>query len=90
MNTRPILNAFILSPWDTDDFDDIVGKNCRFLQGPGTEKSDVERIADAIKKEKDVSVNLVNYKKDGTKFINEVSLLPSCVCFGLHVLTSHY
>lgn len=56
------------------DFDDIVGKNCRFLQGPGTEKSDVERIADAIKKEKDVSVNLVNYKKDGTKFINEFFL----------------
>lgn len=52
-----------------------MGKNCRFLQGPDTEKSDVERIADAIKKEKDVSVNLLNYKKDGTKFINEVSLL---------------
>lgn len=56
------------------DFDDIVGKNCRFLQGPETAKEDVQRIADAIKTEKDCSVNLLNYKKDGTKFVNEFFL----------------
>lgn len=56
------------------EFDDIVGKNCRFLQGAETSKEDVTRIADAIKNEKDCSVNLLNYKKDGTPFINEFFL----------------
>lgn len=56
------------------DFDDIVGQNCRFLQGEETTKEDVRHISDAIKKEKECSVNLTNYKKDGTKFVNEFFL----------------
>lgn len=55
------------------EFDDIVGKNCRFLQGKETSPEDVKRISDALKSEKECSVNLLNYKKDGTKFVNEVS-----------------
>lgn len=54
--------------------DDIVGRNCRFLQGAETLDEDKQRISDAIKAEKDCSVNLLNYKKDGTKFINEFFL----------------
>jgi PAS domain S-box-containing protein len=53
------------------DYEDIVGKNCRFLQGPETSKDDVKRISDAIKNGKECSVNLLNYKKDGSTFINE-------------------
>ena len=53
-------------------FDDIVGRNCRFLQGKETSPQDVKRISDALKSEKECSVNLLNYKKDGTKFVNEV------------------
>jgi len=45
------------------------------LQGAETLDEDKQRISDAIKAEKDCSVNLLNYKKDGTKFINEVSCL---------------
>lgn len=56
------------------EFEDIVGKNCRFLQGPETAKEDRKRIYDAIKDEKDCSVNLLNYKKDGTTFANEFFL----------------
>ena len=41
---------------------------------------DKQRISDAIKAEKDCSVNLLNYKKDGTKFINEVSSFLVCRC----------
>ena len=52
----------------------MCGRNCRFLQGQATEKSDVERISDALKKEKECSVNLLNYKKDGTQFVNEFFL----------------
>lgn len=56
------------------DFDEIVGKNCRFLQGAETEAEDTRRISDAIKNEKECSVNLLNYKKDGTPFVNEFFL----------------
>jgi PAS domain-containing protein len=52
---------------------DVVGRNCRFLQGPETSEGDRRTIRDAIEREKECSVNLVNYKKDGTKFVNEVS-----------------
>jgi PAS domain-containing protein len=52
--------------------DEVVGKNCRFLQGKKTKEEDVKRIRDALKEEKDCSVNLLNHKKDGTTFINEV------------------
>ena len=51
---------------------DVEGRNCRFLQGPETDDDDVKHIADAIRRNRDCSVNLVNYKKDGTKFVNEV------------------
>ncbi|KAL3768290.1 hypothetical protein ACHAWO_012400 [Cyclotella atomus] len=54
--------------------DEVVGKNCRFLQGKKTKEEDVKRIRDALKEEKDCSVNLLNHKKDGTTFINEFFL----------------
>ena len=53
---------------------EVVGRNCRFLQGPKTKRSDVEKIKEAIKYEKECSVKLLNYKKDGTEFLNEVGL----------------
>ena len=55
---------------------EIEGRNCRFLQGPGTEKADVDKIRSAIKSEKEESVNLLNYKKDGTSFNNQFFLSP--------------
>ena len=55
------------------DYEDVVGRNCRFLQGRDTSEEDRRSIWDALKREEECSVNLVNYKKDGTKFVNEVS-----------------
>lgn len=55
-------------------FDDIVGRNCRFLQGPETAEEDRRHISDCIKNEKECSVNLMNYRKDGTPFVNEFFL----------------
>ena len=55
---------------------EIEGKNCRFLQGKDTCKDEVNRISLAVKHEKEISVNLLNYKKDGTPFNNEFFLLP--------------
>ena len=56
--------------------DEIEGKNCRFLQGSGTRKTDVDKIRSAIKEEKEASVNLLNYRKDGTSFNNEFFITP--------------
>jgi len=56
------------------DFGEVVGRNCRFLQGPETDEGDVEKIIHAIKKEEECTVNLLNYKKDGTTFRNEFYL----------------
>lgn len=57
---------------------DIEGKNCRFLQGEATEKRDVDRIRAAIQNRESCSVNLLNYRKDGTSFANEFFLSPLC------------
>jgi PAS domain-containing protein len=46
---------------------EIEGRNCRFLQGPDTAPADVARIRKAIKDEVELSVNLLNYRKNGTK-----------------------
>mmetsp|Transcript_12674 Transcript_12674/g.25520 ORF Transcript_12674/g.25520 Transcript_12674/m.25520 type:complete len:181 (+) Transcript_12674:180-722(+) len=54
------------------DYDEVVGRNCRFLQGAETDRCDIERISQALKDEIECSVNLLNYKKDGTTFINEL------------------
>jgi len=42
---------------------EIEGRNCRFLQGKDTKKSDVDIIRTAIKGKKQESVQLMNYKK---------------------------
>ncbi len=52
------------------------GRNCRFLQGPGTEPAAVQRIRDVLRERRHESVTLLNYRKDGTPFWNEVSLSP--------------
>eukprot|EP00558_Chaetoceros_sp_UNC1202_P004149 CAMPEP_0197246576 /NCGR_PEP_ID=MMETSP1429-20130617/16335_1 /TAXON_ID=49237 /ORGANISM="Chaetoceros sp., Strain UNC1202" /LENGTH=184 /DNA_ID=CAMNT_0042707267 /DNA_START=106 /DNA_END=660 /DNA_ORIENTATION=- len=56
--------------------EEIEGRNCRFLQGPDTAKDDVDQIRQAIKNETPTSVNLLNYRKDGSTFINEFFLSP--------------
>jgi PAS domain-containing protein len=66
------------------EYDDVVGRNCRFLQGAETSKEDRLRISDALKREEECSVNLLNYKKDGTKFVNEVSCPAGAVGLYLH------
>lgn len=53
-----------------------VGKNCRFLQGPDTDQKQVDKIRAAIKAGTACKVILLNYKKDGTKFWNELSISP--------------
>ena len=56
--------------------DEIVGRNCRFLQGPDTDPAAVERMRKAIREEEVVVVDILNYRKDGTPFWNAVHIGP--------------
>eukprot|EP00894_Picocystis_sp_ML_P004832 jgi/Pico_ML_1/55349/g1047.t1 len=55
---------------------EVLGRNCRFLQGEGTCREDVEKVTDAIKRKKPVTVRLLNYRKDGTPFWNSLHIAP--------------
>lgn len=56
--------------------DEIVGRNCRFLQGEATDPAAVAELRAAIATHSDVSVELYNYRKDGTGFWNALFLSP--------------
>ncbi len=55
---------------------EVVGRNCRFLQGPQTKAEDVARIREAVAKSERIEVDLLNYRKDGTPFWNRLLVAP--------------
>lgn len=56
--------------------DECVGRNCRFLQGPGTNPDDVDRLREAIANRTTVETEILNYRKDGSTFWNHVLISP--------------
>ncbi|GLC37022.1 hypothetical protein PLESTB_001400700 [Pleodorina starrii] len=56
--------------------DEVLGHNCRFLQGEGTDPKEVQKIRDSIRKGEACSVRLLNYRKDGTPFWNLLTVTP--------------
>ncbi len=58
------------------DRDEILGRNCRFLQGVDTDRESVDRIRDAVAREEPIQVDLLNYRKDGTPFWNALFVGP--------------
>nr|AML77934.1 putative LOV domain-containing protein [Linum grandiflorum] len=56
--------------------EDILGRNCRFLQGPETDLTTVSKIRDAISEQREITVQLINYTKSGKKFWNLFHLQP--------------
>lgn len=58
---------------------EILGRNCRFLQGPKTDPEAVDRLRQAIKNQEKVTVVLRNYRKDGTPFWNRLAVAPVTV-----------
>jgi signal transduction histidine kinase len=60
------------------DASEVIGKNCRFLQADDAKQPAARVIAEAIKHQKGCRVVLRNYRKDGTLFWNEVTLIPIC------------
>jgi PAS domain S-box-containing protein len=56
--------------------EEIVGRNCRFLSGPDTEPWLTEAIRSGVREMRPVIVEILNYKKDGTRFRNAVMVAP--------------
>src|SRR5262249_4261496 len=55
---------------------EAMGKNCRFLQGPDTDPTTVTEIRAAVGASRPCAVELVNYRKDGTRFWNALAVTP--------------
>nr|AML77166.1 putative LOV domain-containing protein [Chloromonas subdivisa] len=54
----------------------VVGRNCRFLQGPGTDRAEVDRLRQAIQADVPVTVTLLNYRANGEAFWNSLHVAP--------------
>jgi PAS domain S-box-containing protein len=55
---------------------EIIGHNCRFLQGDDRDQEQRLIISEAIKKHEAVEVTMRNYRKDGTLFYNHLKIVP--------------
>ena len=53
-----------------------VGRNCRFLQGEDTDPEKVRRLREAVEAGREFSVDLENYRADGTSFPNRLVVAP--------------
>jgi len=56
--------------------EEIVGRNCRFMQGKDTNPNAVRQLTKAIKANREIHMILLNYKKDGTPFWNLLHISP--------------
>ncbi|MDZ5811563.1 bacterio-opsin activator domain-containing protein [Halorubrum sp. AD140] len=55
---------------------EVLGRNCRFLQGEDTDPDTVSRMRQAIEGRQPITVELLNYRKDGEPFWNRVEIAP--------------
>ncbi|WP_144679383.1 SpoIIE family protein phosphatase [Cellulosimicrobium sp. TH-20] len=56
--------------------DEVLGTNCRFLQGPATDREAVARIREGVAEARTVGETLLNYRKDGAPFWNQLTISP--------------
>lgn len=78
---------------------EVVGRNCRFLQGPETDRNEVARIREALESGRNFSGRLLNYRKNGSTFWNLLTITPirdahdrvimyiGCVTFATPIVT---
>lgn len=55
---------------------EAIGRNCRLLQGPGTNLEAVEAIRHALRARTRFTIDILNYRKDGTPFLNRLRIRP--------------
>lgn len=58
-----------------------LGFNCRFLQGPDTDAVELQKLRQAIQQGKPYSGELINYRVDGSRFWNRLTIYP---IYGAH------
>ncbi|WP_437206923.1 ATP-binding protein [Planctomicrobium sp. SH664] len=56
--------------------DQVIGKNCRFLQGPETDPTAVDELRQAIRNQVECEVTILNYRRDGQPFWNHLQIAP--------------
>ncbi|WP_294644881.1 PAS domain-containing protein [uncultured Aureimonas sp.] len=56
--------------------EECVGRNCRFLQGPGTSREDVAAIREGVAAGVTIEREILNYRRDGSTFWNHVLISP--------------
>ena len=55
---------------------DVIGKNCRFLQGPETDRAVVAQVREAVLERREIATELLNYRKNGSTFWNALFISP--------------
>ena len=58
--------------------EEVIGRNCRFLQGPSTDPATVAAMSGAVAGEQAIALDVLNYRKDGSVFTNAVEIHPIC------------
>src|SRR5690348_16211864 len=58
------------------ELEEVRGRDCRFLQGEETDPATRVAVRKALEQRKPVQVEIINYRKDGSKFWNELSISP--------------
>ncbi len=56
--------------------EEVLGRNCRFLQGDDTDQPGIALIRQAVKERRNVTVVIRNYRRDGSLFWNELAISP--------------
>jgi PAS domain S-box-containing protein len=66
------------------ELEEVLGKTPQFLQGTETDQTELHKVQTALARWESVTVELINYRKDGSEFWNEFSLVPVAATGGLH------
>lgn len=56
--------------------EEILGRNCRFLGGPETDREASKAVRNAVEEARAISTKLLNYRKDGSTFWNQLHISP--------------
>jgi len=56
--------------------EELLGRNCRFLQGPETDPRSIDEIRDAIHERREMATEILNYRKNGSSFWNALFVSP--------------
>ncbi|QBI01519.1 sensor domain-containing protein [Pseudoduganella albidiflava] len=69
------------------DIAEVIGRDCRFLQGDDREQEGMLALREALRAGREVTVELRNYRKDGTLFWNQLHVAP---VLDMHGVTTHW